>query len=262
MHLSIEGDEATAKTTFAYTAPTPIVGFSFDLGSERAIYGTKFDDYFKGLDIQINNWKSKASKLGKDITIWEMPIPVQLDPAHMIGMSELWQWFMQKMVEACGNDDVRTIVVDTMTLARSLASDAHLQSLQTKNTDRKQLLQIEWKDPNGKIQAIWDYTRALGKNMIGVHHLKDDYKEFVNSKGEKESVNVGTKSLEGLKTTHRIVDIAIRNEKATGVIKTKIMKCGYNLSQEGLSLDNCDWNCLVGSISMSLGDRINFERRS
>ena len=39
--LSIEGDEATGKTTLAYSAPLPIVGFAYDMGIERAIKENK-----------------------------------------------------------------------------------------------------------------------------------------------------------------------------------------------------------------------------
>ncbi|KKL24352.1 hypothetical protein LCGC14_2416150, partial [marine sediment metagenome] len=53
MLLSIEGDEATGKTTLAYSAPLPIVGFAYDMGIERAIKGGKYEELFKGLDIEI-----------------------------------------------------------------------------------------------------------------------------------------------------------------------------------------------------------------
>ncbi|KKK87943.1 hypothetical protein LCGC14_2748140, partial [marine sediment metagenome] len=47
MLLSIEGDEATGKTTLAYSAPLPIVGFAYDMGIERAIKGGKYEELFK-----------------------------------------------------------------------------------------------------------------------------------------------------------------------------------------------------------------------
>ena len=47
--LSVTGEAKSGKTTFAYTAPRKIVGFSFDIGAERALYGIKYD-YFKDLD--------------------------------------------------------------------------------------------------------------------------------------------------------------------------------------------------------------------
>ena len=43
MLLSIEGDEACGKTTLAYSAPLPIVGFAYDMGIERAIKGGKYE---------------------------------------------------------------------------------------------------------------------------------------------------------------------------------------------------------------------------
>ncbi|KKL26304.1 hypothetical protein LCGC14_2396680, partial [marine sediment metagenome] len=52
MLLSIEGDEACGKTTLAYSAPLPIVGFAYDMGIERAIKGGKYEELFKDLSIE------------------------------------------------------------------------------------------------------------------------------------------------------------------------------------------------------------------
>ena len=97
MILSIEGDEATGKTTLAYSAPLPIVGFAYDMGIERAIKGGKYEELFKDLDIRVLPYKKGVTYLendtppweGPDITIFELPSPIQLDAMRLVGNTAL-----------------------------------------------------------------------------------------------------------------------------------------------------------------------------
>src|SRR5260221_3751757 len=133
MIISIEGAEATGKSTFAYTAPLPIVGFSLDLGSERAIYGTQWDKYFNGLKIETHTYmpeQKPAPYSGNDITIYEMPSPMQMDPNRLIGYMEQWSYFIHIFAEALQDREVGTIVIDTATLLRKNKCDAYLQEMQ------------------------------------------------------------------------------------------------------------------------------------
>lgn len=266
MILSIEGPEATGKTTLAYTAPLPIVGFSFDLGSERALYGTQYDAYFAGLDINVIPYDPKApipAKYG-DITIFEMPQPVQLDQNRLVGFSEQWTYFISRLSDALTTKNVPTVVVDTMTLARRIKADAYLQELQEKNpgNPRKQLLQIEYGHANDSIRNIYTLVAGLRKNLVAVHHQTDERKDGVDKDGAVVSMMTGAKVLEGLAQTYRYVDVALLTEKnKSGQIVAKMTKCGYNLSLEGNPINNPTWDSLVNQISMSLGGRLKFDTR-
>jgi len=66
MLLSIEGEEACGKTTLAYSAPLPIVGFGFDMGIERAIKGGKYEELFAGLTINIIPYEKGVTYLEAD----------------------------------------------------------------------------------------------------------------------------------------------------------------------------------------------------
>ena len=265
MLLSIEGEEATAKTTLAYTAPKPIVGFNFDLGMDGAIYGTQFDKYFKGLKIETVKYNTngnggppgvaKLSKKGYDILVYDLPQPIQLTPANIAGCMELWNYFIQLFSEAALSDDVQTIVIDTATILRRVKADAYLQELQEGSKPRKQLLQIEWGHPNDAIRNIYSLMAGLGKNLIIVHHLTDHYVPVTNSRGEVDTAPDGTRVLEGLAHTYRFVDIAVRQEKKKAEIESRYVKCGYNLSLEDTTVDS-NWNSIVSKIEMSVSDRI------
>ncbi|KKK61279.1 hypothetical protein LCGC14_3015950, partial [marine sediment metagenome] len=107
MLLSIEGDEATRKTTMAYTAPKPCVGFNFDIGEERALYGAGYTRYFEDKKINIVKYKKglapQAQWDGYDITIYELPRPIQLEDSQLAGMIELWDYFIALFGDAASD---------------------------------------------------------------------------------------------------------------------------------------------------------------
>lgn len=278
MLLSIEGDEATYKSGTAYTAPLPIVGFQFDLGHKRAIYGSLFDKYFAGLSVEVVKYnrfgpnvvnESDKPWATKDITIFELPQPVQLGAGNTTGFISLWDYFISYLGMACSDGDVKSIVLDTATIARRIKSDAYLEELNNNaaregKTPRKQLLQIEYGHANDAMRNIYSLMASIDKNFIAIHHLTDEYKPQQGSNGSIESLPTGNRVLEGLTGSLRYFDVALRNEKdkRTNAITSKIIKCGYDLSLEGLPLvPDIDWNTLVGFIEGSNQGRIQFDKR-
>lgn len=270
--LSIEGHEKTFKTTTAYTGPLPIVGFQFDMGIKRAIYGTKFDDYFNGLDIEIIQYDRNAKLEDKpwrkhDITIFELPPAIQLDPKHYVGTNELWNYFMVQYVEAMGDDYIHTGVIDTNTLAQRTKRDAHLQVLQeigakkTPKEERVNLIQIEYGASNDAMHTVFTTAKTFRKNLITVHHLKETYVP-VTKNGVTSTEWQGAYELEGYKNTYQAVDIAIKNNKTNGMVETEILKCGWDVSLEGSkSMVPLTWDMLMGMVESKLGGRIEFEKR-
>lgn len=262
MILSIEGPEGTGKTTLAYTAPLPIVGFSFDMGTKRALFGKKFDEYFDGLDIRFYGFPLKETLEYGDITIFELPPPIQLDQNTLKGNMELWSFFINKLNDAM-QGPAKTIVVDTMTLARRLKADAYLQELQegSGGRPRKQLIQIEWGHANDSIRNIYTLAAGLGKNLIATHHQTDERKDGVDKDGAVVSMLTGNLVLEGLSNTYRYCDIALTTGKSKGDITAKMTKCGYNLDVENTPLLNPSWDSITSMVEMSLRGRMTFDKR-
>jgi hypothetical protein len=275
MLLSIEGEEATTKTTTALTSPKPLVMFAFDVGEERAINGTKFDEFFADKKIDIIRYDAKVDPDtlnkswkkgdGFDITVFELPRPIQLDDALFHGITEQWNYFISLFGYITRDDYVKSIIVDTMTKARKIKADSHLQVLQekTKGSDnpRMRLLEIEYAAPNGAIESLYSIVKGMGdQNLIATHHLRDQYKDTLY-KGEIKQMRTGKLELEGWNKTHTAVDVAIRMSKSNSngeglKIGCEILKCGYNLSLEGLKLSDPTWDKLTGQIMDSLGGRI------
>lgn len=265
MLLVIEGEEATAKTTLAYTAPRPIVGFAFDMGIERAIQGAKYDELFKGLDIEVKPYDRTAQAVpawaGHDITIYELPQPVQLDSVIVKGAEELWGYFIQLAAAALMDDKVRTVVIDTATVARRVKADAYLQMVQGKNPERERLLQIEYGATNDAIRNIYTTGAGVKKNLVTTHHLTDERKERPNPRsGQMEQILTGERILEGLAQTYRYADIALRNRVEKGKVIAKFQKCGYNLALSGLDIPDPTWDKVCQMVEVSLDDRIKLER--
>ena len=247
MIISIEGDEATGKSTFAYTAPLPIVGFSLDMGTERAIYGTEYERHFKGLDIEVVSYPDEIGYEVNDITIYEMPAPIQMNPDSLTGYMEQWNYFMNIFAKAVQDPAVKTVVIDTMTLLRKNKCDAYLQEIQEKKP-RKQLLQIEYGHPDGEIRRLFTFAQALKKNLVVVHHLRPVYETVVTSEGVKDSMPNGKFEHDGVRDINRLIDIRIRNTKIKGVPSSEICKCGSNLGLEGNKLPGMTWNMLVSML--------------
>lgn len=249
MIISLEGQEATGKSTFAYTAPLPIVAFSLDLGHERAIYGTQFMEHFAGLKIEVNPYsKVPKSYKSNDITIYELPSPVQVDDKRLVGYMEQWEYFINIFADAMQDPNVSTVVVDTMTLLRKNKCDAYLQELQVGGKVRKQLLQIEYGQPDGAIRALYTHAKSFGKNLVAVHHLRDHYASGVNRDGQIESMPDGTQEIDGVKDTLRYVDVSLRMTKTSGRLTSLIGKCGPNLAYEGNPVPDATWDRLVNML--------------
>lgn len=269
MILSVEGEEGSGKTAFAYTAPLPIVGFQFDLGADRAIYGAQYDKWFKGLAIHFQPYEANV-RLTKevwrehDITILELPRTIQIGEV-LVGISEQWQVVRELMAKAATDPAVASVVCDTATLARRVSADAYLQGLQEKESDpnkrRQQLIQIEWGHANQEIHDIYNLYKATGKNFIAVHHLTDERVPLPNAQGIIEQTLTGNKILEGYNKTPQLVDVRMVMSVEGNQIKGVLKKCGYNLDLVGLPLMNPTWDSLTSIVSGSIGNRIEFGRR-
>lgn len=258
MIISVEGNEATGKSTLLHTAPLPIVSVSLDMGFDRAVYGALYDKFFKGLAIAKVKYKpgAKAEKniwAGQDITVFEIPAPIQLDHNRIRGYMDIWEYWLQVYVEALQDPAVATIGVDTMTLLTRYKRDAYLEELQKKSGDtgpaRKQLQQIEYGHPDGQIRSIFTYAQAMGKNLVVTHHLRDVYGPGMKD-GRIEQMPTGESEHDGVRDVMKFVDVQLRNTKKQGQVISKFIKCGPNLSYEGMEVPGLTWDKLVDMLAL------------
>ena len=254
MIISIEGHEKTGKSSFAYTAPLPIVAFSLDMGHERALYGQLFPTFFKDLKVDIVDYNTsvKPTEPTADITVYLMPSPMQLNADKLVGYMEQWDYFLARYVMAMTNKTTNTVVVDTMTLMRKLKINAYLQELQGQGKARKQLQQIEYGHPDGAIRDLYTFAKTTtSKNLIAIHHLRDHYSAVVSRDGLVTTAADGTFEIDGVRDTAKFIDVGLRmNKERNKPLTATIEVCGSNLNMEGNMLPNPTWDKVVDMISI------------
>lgn len=260
MILNIEGEESTAKTTLALTGPLPIVCLSYDMGHKRAIWGSKFGEYFKDLKIEVVKYQPKTkppSYEGNDITVYAIPTPMQLDPEEIVGFEAIWDYTLDIFGRAMMDSREVTMVIDTMTLLTKHKRDAYLEEAnrkakQDKKPLRKQLTQIEYGRPDGETRSLFQMAAAYEKNLIVIHHLRDHYGPVLKDDGTIGQGPDGTKEHEGVRDVPRYFDVSLRNEnvKGKGIVST-FVKCGYNLNLQGMSIQEATWDKVIDFIENS-----------
>lgn len=260
MIISIEGEEKSGKSTFAYSAPLPIVSFSFDMSHDRAINGTQHERLFKGLGINVVTVRGSEPvppvDRGADITVYSAPAPMQMDPNKTTGMLAWWEkWNMAilQQIEQPG-----TLMLDTMTLLRNHRVDAHAES-----GGWRQLTQIMYGVPNTSIRDIYIYCKSYSKDLVALHHLRAKWgKVMVDGKIVDGPLD-GQFEANGLSDTGKYVDVVLRMARAattdkrrdaegkefSATMKGSIQLCGYNPGLEGLPLLDPDWNSVVDLIT-------------
>ena len=266
MILSVEGDESTGKSTMAYTSPLPIVGLSTDMGHERAIYGSQFTKWFKGLDIEFVRWpKSGGPELpgklsgGRDILIYELPTPMQTDPVKQVGYLRQWSYMLEVFMDQV-QDPEGTLVIDTMSLLNRNKRNAYLEDRQKVRPDKQTLDQLEYGKPNEAIRDLYQAAQAFRKNLVVTHHLREHYKPVLVG-SQMETKWDGTYDTDGVPDTAKQVDVSMRMMKEGGGLKGMFRKCGYNLGLEGTELSNPSWNMLVGCIEAAGWEGRGFSKR-
>lgn len=250
---------------------------AFDAGSTRALYGDRWKKY-SDADIKVVKYPPDVSDMdfhkklwnrndGKAITVYMLPQELPTG-VRLTGNRKLWNVFSILHAKAILDDGVKTVGVDTATIARRVAADCYLETLQAspKTSDRLQLIQIEWSTPNGYIRSMYSTSQNIcetatvngkEKHFIVTHHLTEVRKDYVDSKGEKQSiVQAGQFELEGLNNTLRFVDIGIRvvsttvpgfpdASKKVPAVEGKFVKNGIIKSLEGESIMNPTWDGLA-----------------
>jgi hypothetical protein len=290
MIIELEGDSGTGKSTFLYTGITPMVVFAFDAGAVRALYGSKHE-WFADRDVEIVKYPVPEEELGKlkskwkrspnAITVHLLPQPLQTGIA-LQGVQRLWNTFMTMWNMAKDDPEIPTVGVDTMTIARRVAADCHLEYMQATPLKpgermRQNLIQVEWGKPGDMIRTM--YTQAANqsesfiasgvqKHFIFTHHLQEVRVNSVDSQGNPTSHvqyfgGKPLKEMEGLHNTDRFMDVCLRVEqiavdhptiKGSKIIAVEgtYLKCGYNLSLKGTKVLMGTWDQLAVKLNEGL----------
>ncbi len=198
MIFSILGENNSGKSGLGLGFPPILHYFDFDPGGFKRGLGALKD--------------GKARVESGQIVYHAYPMPVSTIKANLgvklegggndrlHGMKELWYGFVDDFCTALDDVNVFSLMVDTFSQLYPVAADAFLQEKQESQevngklpsgkNYREQLIQIEYRDINQRMHAIFDAIPEH-KNLIIVHHMDDVWGKEIDSKGKVVDAVVG-----------------------------------------------------------------------
>ena len=263
------GLAGTGKSTVGLTFPEPIWIADFDLR-----LGNKEEG---GALVRFPNLQYEAIKY---------PLPLQLLSDQVIGVRQLWQRFLQDYVAVLEDKKLynkipfATIMIDTATKMRRAANEMTLQVKQEAQIARgvtpehelfrERLLEIEYGEPNTKLQSIIQAPVQYGKNLVLIHHADDEYKkQLVTDKAGNqkiESVATGNKVMDGFKRTTEAADIVMKiykeevvevvngSKKTRKVFRGIVTKSGLHAQLEDMMFDDPSYEQIMAALKMLRGE--------
>ncbi len=251
MHSSITtitGEPGTIKSSIAITYPGPIAFYNLEGGGHRA-------------------WGYADAIARGDLIERVFPLPAKSITerwAPLTGHLEVWKDITQQLEKDF--DQFPTVVLDTGTIMWALDRDAYLQELQITSPTRKQLLQIEFGEPNRRMNGIYNLARGFQKNLVVVHHETDEYMQVMDPMGKPImndgtplSVTTGRKVPEGFKHTIALSDWVLHTELRDNVPWMTVEKSGYGLQMRGKEIDWPTYDKLDALVSETIPQPVPVE---
>lgn len=139
---------------------------------------------FKDLEYGSSRIWKRGEMLGSGhLRIEEMGFPtrsVTTRHEQLEGYTAAWAEFMLKHRNACADRESRTVVEDTATRVWKLIQDGFLEEKQkeavaSNKPSRKSLLQIEFGEPNSRMDSVFNEPGQHHKWLIMVMHDTDEY---------------------------------------------------------------------------------------
>ena len=194
--VGIYGPPGSLKTSMGLSWAKKLKVFDFDLGSQR---GWKIWDLIEKGEVEVETFPMPDKSLTKRSTRVE-------------GSRELWTQFLTSYEKACEDKDVMAIQLDTTTVIWRLIQDAYLQELQevqiakgdADHAIRKNLIQIEFGEPNTRMRTILQSAAVYKKWLILIMHDTDEYAPILM--GGKPVIDVNTGNPKSAPTGNRIPD--------------------------------------------------------
>lgn len=149
--LSVQGQEGAGKTDFSFSLPDPIAYINFD-GA---------------------NWKRVRLRYpDKDIRIVTIELPEQpkdANPEYLQNMfAPYYQQYKNAMLGALADPEIRSVVVDTKTMAWQLARLANLGKL-------KSVKAQHYDEVNADFRRVIRMHDKFNKCVVFIHREKEEY---------------------------------------------------------------------------------------
>lgn len=219
--VSVVGRRKTCKSTFAMSAPKPLVFFDLELGAHRVE-----DRYIKDKD------KIEYIRLVK-----KQPLRAKVQGS--VEDEKYWQDFQKAYNKALEDPNVVSIALDPATQIWEAIRAAYLFDLKKKDPNRTSITQIEYATPNAWMRDILNQAVLHDKRLVLVHHTKEEY---------LKGVPTGEEVADGFKYTGDIVDVEVWTTKKDGKPLGTITTCGLSTAAEGSVREAPTWDDIEGWI--------------
>ena len=257
MLIAAWGPEKSGKSKIALSKPQPIYCADFDLGLEGAL------EHYSGIKIE-------APK-------YPLPIVLNLGVGIILNVRELWEKYVLEFVSVLedkklyqNKEPFKSIVVASTTQMQRTVRRAILQMKQEaqltrwssgkKRADeelRSSLLQIEYGEPNAKMQTIIYAPKQYGKHMFLTHYETEEYKDQL-VKDEVKSMATGKMVMEGFKDTVGLVDLVLltSTKKNNGKIEfyATITHSRLHAGLTDMTLRDPTYDSIIEALNMLRGE--------
>ena len=232
---TIYGEPGTIKTSLALTWPKPIAFYDLEHGGRRA-------------------WGWQALLDSGEIHPRTFQVPTHSLTTRyekLQGYVRVGGAFTQSMERDLR--DFPTIVWDTGTIVWALDRDAMLEEIQRTSPTRKQLIQIEYGEPNRRMTELFNLAKSWQKNLVITHHESDEYvtlmdqlnRPILDENSNPVSVTTGRKQPDGFRHTIGLSDWVIRTSftkpklgsSDPPIPQAAIEKSAYGLLLRGKSIE-------------------------
>lgn len=240
------GPQGSLKSSMAITWPKNIVYFDFDLGHQRA-------------------WQIDGMINSGVVDIRKMPLPersLTTRYTKLDGYLDMWKEFTESIWSACEDPEVSTIIIDTLTNQWRLCCDAYLEEIQKVNPNRKQLLQIEYGEPNTRQRSLFDAIKTHNKWLVICMHETDEYapilmngRPVINDDGTQRTMQTGAKVPDGFRYSRPLSDwvfnsklIPFEDDQGKNRVKPMIVieKSASGIDLVGEEIDEFNFQKLEG----------------
>lgn len=261
--VGIYGPSGSLKTSMGLSWPKRLKVFDFDLGVHRA---WKVGDLVEAGEVEVETFATPDKGFS---TLTRRSTRVE-------GSRELWNKFLKSYAEACEDGEVKAIQLDTNTVVWKLIQDAYLQELQDvqikqgkpEHEIRKQLIQIEFGEPNTRMRTILQSAPIYKKWLVLIMHDTDEYapitmggKPVIDpNTGNPRNAPTGNKVPDGFRYIKGICDWLFVSSAKVGddgriVPSVKIEKSAMGIDLVGTEIEWFTYDKLVTTL-VNLG-RIN-----
>lgn len=268
MICGLWGEDKTCKSTLALSFPKPMVVMEFDIGG--------FNRACRNLPhLPVRDWLSQGLIKYEAYTLPMMfgkfdPTNLTMKPSKLVvGMKELFYEFASNYIKHLQDKDLATIVIDTATILKTVTDDCYLQELQERQMPinpttgigsdgkplRSQLQQIEYKEPNNRTRGIYYNAKSHNKNLVLVHHARDEYKPQLQRDGTIANSPTGKRERSGFSTLGDSADIIAYTYWDD---KAKKPYCKIELAEvkelEGMVFETPTYDKIIKVINMVRGE--------